>query len=195
MNAPVFAPFRPLLLFACAFRWAAAVLTAAPAAPPAPGPLWSVGGQWQGDSGAPVAPASFSGTPVVVAMFYTGCHVVCPVTVEAMQWVERNLPRDAARNCRFVLITLDPGGDTPGELRAFRREHGLSAQWTLLRASRRTTRAAADWLGVDYTAGEYRTSHRTLLVVLDGNGRVVARHTDLFPELRRLVSEVTALSR
>jgi protein SCO1/2 len=155
--------------------------------------LWSLGGEWQSDGGNTQVLSTLAGEPVILAMFYTGCHVTCPVTVEAMQWVEHNLPPGVAGRCRFVLVTLDPGGDTPSELRAFRLEHGLSAQWSLLRTSRRGTRALAERLGVEFDVGPYRTSHTSTLVVLDANGRIVARHTHLYPELQRLVAEVEEL--
>jgi len=157
--------------------------------------LWSLSGSWQSDDGTSFSLTDLAGGPAVVAMFYTGCHVTCPVTVEAMAFVEHNLPPDLARRCRFVLVTLDPGGDTADELRAFRTEFVLSARWVLLRTSRRTTRVLAERLGIDFQVGLYRTSHTSSLAVVDASGRFVSIHSEVRPELRRLVAELVALDR
>ena len=161
---------------------------------PVAGSLWTLGGDWQQDNGRPLALSELAGAPAVVAMFYTGCHASCPVTVEAMQWVEHNLPSDLSRRCRFVLVTLDPGGDTPEELRAFRLEHGLSDRWTLLRGTRRQTREFADRIGLTFEVGAYRTTHTTRLAVLGADGKIIAVHRQLYPELKILVGEVERLN-
>jgi len=161
---------------------------------PAAASLWTLGGEWQEDNGRSLALPELAGAPAVVAMFYTGCHASCPVTVEAMQWVEHNLPADLARRCRFVLVTLDPGGDTPEELRAFRQEHGLSGRWTLLRGTRRQTREFADRIGLSFEVGAYRTTHTSRLAVLGADGKIIAVHNQLYPELKLLVSEVERLN-
>ena len=192
---------RKLLIFTSIMLEA---LTGAAAAVDSPGspvnpnpdiaaPLWSVGGEWQDDGGVTKVLSSLQGGPVVLTMFYSGCHVSCPVAVEAMQWVENNLPAAQARRCRFVLVTLDPGGDTVAELRRFRAEAGLSAQWTLLRGARSKTHELADRIGLGYKVGEYGISHTSRIVVLDPAGRIVGRQSTAAPGLVQLLGEVELL--
>ena len=156
--------------------------------------FWSIGGQWQADSGEPFTLQSLANGPTVVAMFYTGCHVVCPTTVETMHWLEHNLSPVAARHCHFLLVTMDPGGDSAEELRAFRTAENLSAHWTLLRTSRRTTRTAADWLGVRFESSAYHISHGSVVVVLDSSGQVVSRHSDPGADLQKIREELERLA-
>ena len=157
------------------------------------GSVWSVGGEWQDDGGATSQLSAMKGGPAVLAMFYTGCHARCPVAVEAMQWVEHNLPASQARRCRFVLVTLDPSGDTVAELRRFRAEAGLSSQWVLLRGARRQTRELADRLGLGFQVGEYGVSHTSRLIVLDAAGRIVAQQSTAASGLPQLLRQVRRL--
>lgn len=155
--------------------------------------VWALPGNWQADTGRTMALSELAGQTTIVAMFYTGCHVTCPVTVEAMQWLEQHLSDGQAKRCRFLLVTIDPGGDTPVVLRQFRSELALSPRWTLLRGGRRETRTLAESLGINFEVGAYRTSHTTQLVVVDAQGRVMSKQGDLFPELRILLAKVESI--
>jgi protein SCO1 len=115
--------------------------------------------------------------PRVVTMFYSTCRAVCPMIVESARAVQRGLPeRDRAR-MGFVLVTMDPARDTPETLARVQRERHLdSPSWTLLRPAAADVRSLAAILGVRYRAladGEF--NHTTTLVLLDAEGRVLAR--------------------
>lgn len=127
--------------------------------------------------GGPVAWRSLRGMPRVVTMFYSSCRAVCPMIVESARAVQRGLPeRDRAR-VGFVLVTMDPARDTPETLAKVQRERHLdSPSWTLLQPAAADVRSLAAILGVRYRAladGEF--NHTTTLVLLDAEGRVLAR--------------------
>ena len=127
--------------------------------------------------GGPVAWRSLRGMPRVVTMFYSTCRAVCPMIVESARAVQRGLPeRDRAR-VGFVLVTMDPARDTPETLARVQRERHLdSPSWTLLQPAAADVRSLAAILGVRYRAladGEF--NHTTTLVLLDAEGRVLAR--------------------
>ncbi len=149
-------------------------------------------GRWQNDAGETLTLAAVPGRVRVVTMFYSGCHMACPVTVESLQWIEKQLSPAARAAAEFVLITLDPGGDTVADLHSFRVEERLSPQWILLRGERRATRALADVLGVSFHADGIRLSHNAVIVVIDDQGRIVSRHPTLRPALREVVSAIEA---
>ena len=155
--------------------------------------VFATEGVWQDDRGRELAWAALAGRVRVVAMFYSGCHLACPTTVAAMQWIEKNLPPAARATTEFVLVTLDPGGDTVRDLHAFRAEQRLSARWTLLRGNRAATRELADTLGISFRLDATRLTHTAAIVVLDAAGRIVSRHTTLHPELRGVIASVGSL--
>ena len=117
------------------------------------------------------------GTPRVVTMFYSTCRAVCPMIVESARAVQRGVPAADRGRIGFVLLTMDPSRDTPAALAAVQRERHLEpATWLLLRPDEADVRKLAAILGVRYRAladGEF--NHTTTLVLLDGDGRVLAR--------------------
>ena len=134
---------------------------------------------------ATLAPASgeslewraLRGKPRVVAMFYASCRAVCPMIVESARAVQRNLPEAERRRVGFVLISMDPRRDSPAALAKLQAERHLDpASWLLLQPGERDVRALAAVLGVRYREladGEF--NHTTTLVLLDAEGRVLAR--------------------
>ena len=117
------------------------------------------------------------GKPRVVTMFYSTCRAVCPMIVESARAVQRGVPEANRGRVGFVLITMDPARDTPAALATVQRERHLDpATWLLLRPDEADVRRLAAILGVRYRAladGEF--NHTTTLVLLDADGRVLAR--------------------
>ncbi len=68
---------------------------------------------------------------VVISVMYSGCSNICtPATRNLMEARERL--GDWGRDIHFVSITLTPLSDTPAELRAYKKAHGIGADWTFL---------------------------------------------------------------
>jgi protein SCO1/2 len=117
------------------------------------------------------------GKPRVVAMFYASCRAVCPMIVESARAVQRSLSEAERGRVGFVLISMDPRRDNPAALAKLQTERHLDpASWLLLQPGERDVRALAAVLGVRYREladGEF--NHTTTLVLLDAEGRVLAR--------------------
>jgi protein SCO1/2 len=139
---------------------------------------------WETDGGARLDLAALKGRPAVVALFYTTCHVACPVTVRILSEVDRSLP--AASDAAIILVTLDPQTDTAFRLAECRAEHRLSERVLLLRGSESATRTLADAAGIVFRREAIRLFHVPKIVVLDRDGRVVAS----FPGLQVSGAEV-----
>ncbi|MEO7252177.1 MAG: SCO family protein, partial [Arenimonas sp.] len=117
------------------------------------------------------------GRPRVVSMFYTSCRVTCPLIVDSGKAVEHALlPSERAR-IGITLISLDPKRDTPRALALLAAKRGLeAARWSLLRPDESDVRALAGVLNVRYrhlADGDF--SHTSALLLLDADGRVLAR--------------------
>jgi len=128
------------------------------------------------DGGALRFPA-LAGTPRVVTMFYANCPYVCPMIVDTLKRTERALDAPARARFRVLMLTLDPERDTPAALKAVADERKLdTARYTLARSSPRDVRKIAALLGIQYRQLENRDfNHSSALILLDAQGRVLAR--------------------
>lgn len=116
------------------------------------------------------------GHPTLVSMFYGSCAVACPALIDHLARLAAELPADARRDVRILLVSFDPGRDTPARLTELARAHHLDARWTLAAADDADARALAGVLGIKYRAiagGEF--FHTTVVVALDRDGRPLAR--------------------
>jgi len=151
--------------------------------------------------GGETAWRALRGTPRVVTMFYSTCRAVCPMIVESARAVQRGVPAADRSRVGFVLLTMDPSRDTPPALAAVQRERHLDpATWLLLRPDEADVRTLAAILGVRYRAladGEF--NHTTTLVLLDADGRVLARTEKIGfardPEFIEAVRTAAAMAR
>jgi len=131
-------------------------------------------------------------------MFYTSCQYICPLIVDSGKAVEHALtPAERAR-LGIVLISMDPKRDTPAALMTVASKRRLDpARWSLASPRPEDVRAVAGVLGVRYRLladGEF--NHTSALVLLDADGRIVARTeqmgTRLDPEFLAAVRRTVA---
>lgn len=134
-------------------------------------------------AGKPFKLADRRGKAQLVAMFYTSCRYVCPLIVDSAKGVEHALAPAERERLGVLLISLDPARDDTAALASVARKRKLDpARWTLARTEAGSVRRAAALLGVRYRGladGEF--NHTSALVLLDGEGRVVARTERLGP--------------
>jgi protein SCO1 len=117
------------------------------------------------------------GQPQVVAMFYTSCQYICPLIVDSGKAVEHALAPAEQEKLGFLLVSMDPGRDTPAALMKVATQRKLDAtRWSLASPRAEDVRGVAGVLGVRYRQladGEF--NHTSALVLLDRDGRIVAR--------------------
>ncbi len=125
--------------------------------------------------------ADTQGKPVIAAMFYASCKFVCPLIIDSVRKTERALTPAQREGIEVVLISLDPDRDTPAVLNELaHKRHVDSPHWHLMRAPASDVRRIAAVLGVQYKQledGEF--SHSSALVLLDAQGRILARSEKL----------------
>lgn len=117
------------------------------------------------------------GEPRLVSLFYTSCQVVCPLIVETLKQTERALPEPQRRALGVLLVSIDPDTDTPAVLKRVAEQRRLDTpRWRLARADKAGVRRLAAVLGIQYKQlGEHEFSHSSALLLLDAEGRIVAR--------------------
>ena len=121
------------------------------------------------------------GHPVLVSMFYTSCQFVCPMLVEALTDTQAKLGPEERAKLTVLLVSFDPERDTVAVLQRTAEQRQLDpARWTLARTDVKSVRKLAAALGIQYRAlanGDF--NHTTALILLDSEGRIAGRSSQL----------------
>ena len=132
-------------------------------------------------AGRDFALAGGRGKVRVVSMFYTSCRYVCPLIIDSAKGVEHALAPDERARLHLLLVSMDPARDDPAALKQVFDKRRLPAdRWTLARTEAAGVRRLAAVLGIRYRPladGEF--NHTSALVLLDAEGRVLARTEQL----------------
>lgn len=113
----------------------------------------------------------------LVSMFYTSCQYICPLIIDTLRKTRHALaPAERAR-LQVLLVSFDPGRDTPARLNEVFKQRRLdAASWTLARTGESDVRKIAAALDIQYRAlANGEINHSGALVLLDANGSIVAR--------------------
>jgi len=119
----------------------------------------------------------YEGHPVVVSMFYASCPYSCPVLIDQLKRLEKQLSAAEREKVRFLLISFDPENDTTLALQEVMKKHGLdAARWKLLRGDEMQTREIAAILGIKFRKmQEGGINHTALISYLDSKGFIEAQ--------------------
>jgi protein SCO1 len=113
----------------------------------------------------------------LVAMFYTSCKYICPLIIDSARGIDKALSKAESAHLQVLLISMDSARDTPAVLKAVALKRKLDlARWRLARTDAQSVSKIAALLGVRLRAledGEF--NHTSALVLLDDEGRVLAR--------------------
>jgi protein SCO1 len=111
--------------------------------------------------------------------------------------VEAALPAESRNHLSVGLISLDPQRDSPAALKKTASQRSVDeTRWRLYRAESADVRKVAATLGIQYrrlSSGEF--NHSTVLILLDAQGRIVARTEKIAvadPEFIRAVQTLAA---
>lgn len=161
------------------------IATALPASTTLPGDsVYQLPVQLTNQDGQTQAMAARRGRPQLVTMFYTSCSMVCPMIIETVEKTRRTLDAPAQQRFDILAVSFDPQRDDTATLRKYAATRKLNLQhWTLAHTSAATTRQLAALLGIQYRQlpdGEF--NHSSELILLDADGRIVAR-TDVIGRL------------
>jgi protein SCO1/2 len=114
------------------------------------------------------------GKPQIVGMFYTSCRYICPLIIESGQRGKLGV----------LFISMDAARDDPAKLMGVVRERKVDPRWVLAVPKAEDVRSVAGVLDIQYrqlSDGEF--NHTSALILLDANGRIVARTEKMGSEL------------
>lgn len=121
------------------------------------------------------------GKPMLISMFYSSCQFVCPMLIDTLRDTEAKLSRDEREHLGVLMVSIDPEHDSVAVLKRKADERAIAApRWAMARTDAASVRKLAAVLGIQYRAlanGEF--NHTTALILLDADGRIVARSSQL----------------
>jgi protein SCO1/2 len=175
---------RRLLVALLALAASAAGFAATPPARPLPGDsVLLLADRYTDQDGRAFTLAQRRGTPQLVAMFYSSCKYACPLLIDSGKGVEHALTPAERGKLRILYVSLDPQRDQPRVLSALATQRKLDrTRWTLATTDAAGVRRTAAVLGVRYRQlGNGEFNHSSQLILLDREGRVLARTEKLGP--------------
>lgn len=122
----------------------------------------------------------FRGRKVILSMLYATCPGACPLLVSNIRKVDQQLPEAVRKDVRVLLVSFDPEADKPEVLAKLVRDYKLDERFLLATAQESDARELAALLDIKYRKlpeGGY--NHSSVLVLLDAQGRRIARHEGL----------------
>lgn len=136
--------------------------------------------------------ASLAGTPRLVGMFYGSCRLECPVEIETLKYLERQVLEGRGPSIPVLLVSFDPAHDDVAVLRRLARRHGLHAlQFELTRPVSGDYRALGAVLGIAWRPlPQGGFAHNEAIVLLDARGRIVARTDGSAPDVPAFVHAI-----
>jgi len=121
------------------------------------------------------------GKPMLVSMFYSSCQFVCPMLIDTLRDTESKLGAGEREQLGVLMVSIDPAHDTVAVLKQKANERAIATpRWAMARTDAASVRKLAAVLGIQYRAladGEF--NHTTALILLDADGRIVARSSQL----------------
>ncbi|PYM71728.1 MAG: hypothetical protein DME03_19185 [Candidatus Rokuibacteriota bacterium] len=142
-------------------------------------------------AGATVKSESLRGRVLVVSFVFTTCAEACPlITAQLARTQGRVRSEKLDARVRFVSITLDPLTDRPEMLRRYADSYGIDlASWHLLTGASDDVSRVIRAFGLNALARE-RSVHGSLVVLVDAEGRIAERRTDLELDPDRLLASL-----
>lgn len=113
----------------------------------------------------------------IVTMFYAGCPMACPLTIETVRSIDQQLTPAERGRLEVLMVTFDPVHDSPSVLKRVTLERRLdTARWTLARTTSGDVHRLSALLDIPFRAlpdGSF--NHASILILMDGDGRELAR--------------------
>ncbi|HRN26206.1 MAG: SCO family protein [Ignavibacteriaceae bacterium] len=142
----------------------------------------------------------------LLAMVYTNCPDICPMTTHNMQLVEQRLPAELKDKVKFVVISFDPHRDTPNVLKKFAEIRDITFNnWSLLSGDDKNTKEVMLKFGVkaimsdsSYDAkGElsYDVIHTDRISLIDQEGKLRANYKGSTADYNVIIEDIKYLSK
>lgn len=142
-------------------------------------------------NGHTVTLQSAHGRTVVLTFLYSHCREVCPTIGAELAQVQRLLP--AGEQPQLVVVSVDPGGDTPASVRAFAANEGWNGHWQWVLGTRRQVAPVWRAYGIEVKPGRSDVAHSGDVWLIDSHGYERSGYVAPFL-VQRVVGDLHTLS-
>jgi protein SCO1/2 len=140
----------------------------------------------------------------LMAMVYTNCADICPMTTHSMQLVEKRLPDGLKGKVKFVVISFDPNRDKPFILKKFAELRDITFDnWTLLSGDKENTKEVMLKFGIKAIPtdssydknGElsYNVIHTDRISLIDQDGKLRSYYKGSTANLDMIIEDIKYL--
>lgn len=156
--------------------------------------IYNLESAWQDQQSQQLKLENFKGEVVLLALVYSSCKAACPMILEDMRKIGKEVDSKHLGKLRYVLVSIDPEVDTPERLKAFSEEAKLGPSWSFLHGDGDDVLELAALLGVKYTkTSETDFAHSNLITVLNSKGEIVHQQEGLGVEPAATVRAIETL--
>lgn len=156
--------------------------------------IYRIGSNWVNQKNEQLNIADLQGKVQVMAFIYTYCEHSCPFIIANLKHIEKQISTEQQSDTRFLLISLDPGRDTPEVFRRYMSDHNLDEQsWTMLNGDPDDVLELSALIGVRYKPMDAEgkdIAHSNMITVLDRLGRIQYQMKGLNENPARVVTEI-----
>lgn len=154
--------------------------------------IYQLNSTWQNQFDNKVELKDLKGKTQIIAMIFANCSYACPILVNDMKKIEKELSANEIKNVKFTLISIDPERDTPAKLKQFASDQNLNfANWQLLTGSRSNIDDFAVLLGFRYKKeNDGSFSHSNIITILNEEGEIIHQQIGLNEEIEQTVSVI-----
>ncbi len=141
----------------------------------------------------------------LLAMVYTHCPDICPMTTHNMQLIEERLPENLKSKIKFVIISFDPNRDSPSVLKKFAEIRNITFDnWILLTGDEQNTKEVMLKFDIkafpsdsSYINGElsYSMIHTDRISLIDQDGKLRANYKGSTANLDMILEDIKYLSK
>lgn len=140
----------------------------------------------------------------LMAMVYTHCPDICPMTTHNMQLIESKLNKEELEKVRFVVITFDPNRDTPEVLKKFAEIRDINfSRWSFLSGDEQNTKEVMLKFDIKAVPADssfdqegnlsYYIIHTDRLSLIDQNGWLRKNYVGSIADVDEVVNDIKYL--
>lgn len=141
------------------------------------GSILQLESKWTNQKGKVVNFSDLSGKPRLLVMLFTRCETACPLIVEDLKEVAKDLEAGSeAHKLEVSIFSFDSFRETPESLSAFAAKRKLPADWQLYTSNSNAVAELAAALGVRYKRlknGDF--IHSNVIYFLNSKGEVITQ--------------------
>ena len=149
-------------------------------------------------------PAVIKDKITLLAMVYTHCPDICPMTTHNMHLIEEKLPEDLKDKVKFIIISFDPKRDTPYILKKFAEIRDITFNnWIFLSGDKQNTEEVmlkfdikaipADSSYSDDGELSYSIIHTDRISLIDQEGRLRSNYKGSTANLDMVLDDIKYL--